>query len=159
QDARAPLALRLPDTTFDERLTVYGETRTVELLTFGGGHTDSDAVLWLPEERILFAADLLFHGSHPWIGDGHPDEWVRILGDLEALEPETVVPGHGPLATVAAFDEQRRYFPVLRAAAEQVMAAGGSAKDAALPDAFSHLEGADGFNRNLGVMIDWLAGS
>src|SRR5204862_2965304 len=44
------LELRFPDKTFvDER--DFGRARAI---TYGGGHTLSDAILWLSEERILF---------------------------------------------------------------------------------------------------------
>src|SRR5579875_2697861 len=39
------LELRLPSITFDDRLVVHGLHRTVELLTFGAGHTDSDGFM------------------------------------------------------------------------------------------------------------------
>jgi glyoxylase-like metal-dependent hydrolase (beta-lactamase superfamily II) len=87
------LELRYPDETFaDER--AFGRATAI---TYGGGHTFSDAVLWLSEERILFAADLVVEG-HPWIGDGDPNAWPGILTRLAALEPETVIPGHGPVS-------------------------------------------------------------
>src|SRR5204862_6932046 len=73
------LELRLPDETFDEERTFAGETRAAHALTYGGGHTLSDGVIWLPSERILFAADPVVVGSHGWVGDGDIRAWPRIL--------------------------------------------------------------------------------
>jgi cyclase len=99
------LELRFPDETFaDER--DFGRARAI---TYGGGHTLSDAILWLPEERILFAADLVVVGDHPWIGDGDPKAWPGILDRMAALRPETVVPGHGPVSGPEAIDFLRGY--------------------------------------------------
>src|SRR5262245_22948060 len=72
------LEVRHPDETFPGERTFVGESRTVQAITYGGGHTLSDAFLWLGEERILFTADLVFAGRHPWAGDGDPEAWLGI---------------------------------------------------------------------------------
>lgn len=141
------LQLRLPNQTFERRVVFHGTTRTAELLTLGGGHTESDALLYLPDDQIAFVGDLLFNGAHPWIGHGDPDEWLRIYDKIEALNPtvEVVVPGHGPVATPAAFAALRRYLPALRRLVDEVIKAGGSVQDAEkkhVPAAFSDWGGA-----------------
>jgi cyclase len=106
------LELRFPDDTFvDER--DFGRARAI---TYGGGHTLSDAILWLPQERILFAADLVVVGDHPWIGDGDPIAWPGILERIAALRPETVVPGHGPVSGPEAIEFMRAYLDAFNAA-------------------------------------------
>ena len=50
---------------------------------------------YLPEERILFAGDLVFNKSHPYLGDGFPREWKSKLKEMEAMNMEVVIPGHG----------------------------------------------------------------
>jgi cyclase len=105
------LEVRHPDETFvGER--AFGRAAAI---SYGGGHTLSDAILWLPEERILFAADLVVDG-HPWIGDGDPGAWPGILERLAALDPETVVPGHGAVAGPAAIEFVRGYLDAFNAA-------------------------------------------
>jgi glyoxylase-like metal-dependent hydrolase (beta-lactamase superfamily II) len=105
------LELHHPDETFvDER--DFGRATAI---TYGGGHTLSDAVLWLPHERILFTADLVVHG-HPWIGDGDPKAWPGILDRLAALAPETVVPGHGPVSGPESIGVVRAYLNAFNAA-------------------------------------------
>ena len=42
------------------------------LLSFGAGHTEADAVLFLPHERVLFAGDLAVVGVQPTLGSGDP---------------------------------------------------------------------------------------
>jgi cyclase len=108
------LELRLPDETFvDQR--GFGRASAI---TYGGGHTLSDAILWLPEERILFAADLVVVGGHPWIGDGDPLAWPEILERMAALRPKTVVPGHGPVSGPEAIDFMRAYLAAFNRAKE-----------------------------------------
>jgi glyoxylase-like metal-dependent hydrolase (beta-lactamase superfamily II) len=103
------LEQRLPDDTWEDR---RGLGRAV-LLTWGGGHSDSDAVLWLPEERIVYAADLVFVDSQPWAGDGDPRHWLTILDRIAELGPETVVPGHGPVADAGVLGSMREYLEAL----------------------------------------------
>ena len=102
------LQINHPVEKFDHDRDFSGAKRRAQALTFGGGHTLSDAVLWLPRERILFTADLVVHG-HPWIGDGDPKAWPGILHSLAALGPLTVVPGHGPVSGPESIDFVRSY--------------------------------------------------
>ena len=74
------------------------------MLSYGGGHTDSDTFLFLEDCGVVFAGDLLWVENHPWGGDGHPDEWIDIVYRMNTLDPRTIVPGHG---TVAAFEYAR----------------------------------------------------
>src|SRR5262249_9679145 len=69
---------------------------TVQLLEHRA-HTDGDQVVWLPEQRVLFAGDLVENRFFPILPDedAHGDLWIEVLGKLEALGPEVVVPGHG----------------------------------------------------------------
>jgi glyoxylase-like metal-dependent hydrolase (beta-lactamase superfamily II) len=110
------LELRLPDETFVAERTFRGEARTVQALTYGGGHTASDAVLWLADDGILFAGDLVVVESHPWVGDGDVAAWPGILERLAALAPLTIVPGHGPVAGPEAIDFVLLYLDALREA-------------------------------------------
>jgi cyclase len=101
--------ITLPDSIIADSLAITGGERTAVLFSWGKGHTESDLVLWLPEERILFAADLLFVENHPWLGDGFVKDWMDYLNRLKQLNPRTIVPGHGPLATTGHMDELIRY--------------------------------------------------
>jgi len=84
-----------PTETFDDLL----EVGRAEVVTYGGGHTESDAVLWLADSGVLLAADLVVIDTHCWVGDGDIPSWRRILTALEELDPATIVPGHGPVGT------------------------------------------------------------
>lgn len=136
------VSLRLPQQTFEGRLVFRGSRRTAELITYGGGHTESDAILYLPDDRLAFLGDLLFVGSHPLLRQGDPDEWLRILGEIAQLDAGTFVGGHGPLGTIEDVRLIERYIPALQALAAEVVAAGGSSDDAAaqpIPEPFAHL--------------------
>ena len=83
-----------PTVTFTEGMTLDLGGRTVEVKHVGRGNTGGDVVAWLPKERILATGDLVVHPV-PFTYDGYPAEWVRTLERLVALDPKTIVPGHG----------------------------------------------------------------
>ncbi|MGI0071966.1 MAG: MBL fold metallo-hydrolase [Thermoplasmata archaeon] len=97
-----------PTRTFERRVRLPG-TRAAELLSFGSGHTASDAVLFLPHERILFGGDLIVTGHHPNLTSGDPEHWRIVLARLAALRPEAIVPGHGPVGSAEAIDAMEEY--------------------------------------------------
>ncbi len=157
--AAAPrLALRLPDQTCEERLAFHGSKRSAELLCYGGGHTDSDAFLVLPTEKLAFMGDLLFVQSHLWIGDGHPEEWLRILGRLPELGLQTVVPGHGPIGTPADFDAEVGYIHALEQIVADALKSGKSAEEVQatpIPEAYANWAWREGFGYNIGTLYKW----
>lgn len=125
------LEVVLPTLVFDRLLILHGPRRSAQLLTFGGGHTDSDAILYLPDVRVAIMGDLLTVANHPWLGAGDPDEWLIILERIAALDVAVAVPGHGPVGTVADFGPIREYIITVQALVAQAVAAGQPAEEAA----------------------------
>jgi len=151
-DTFPQIKLRLPDHTFTDRVEFKGSKRTAEFITFGGGHTDSDAFLYLPEERIIFTGDLLVVKNHPDLTSGHPREWLNILARIKTLNPARLVPGHGELATMDDIAAKERYINTLINMAEQNLHEGGTAESAAAlpPPALTEgMENEDAFERNM----------
>jgi cyclase len=80
----------------------------------GAAHSTSDSVVWLPEDRTVFAGDLIGVNGHLNLTRGFPPEdWIAILDRLQALGPDHVVPGHGPPAGFEAIATARRYIETL----------------------------------------------
>jgi cyclase len=90
------LQLRPPDVTFEDTVTLYvGDTR-VELRYVGNAaHTTSDVLVWLPEQSILFAGDLIFNGGAPFVLMGSVAGSRAALDRIRELGARTIVPGHG----------------------------------------------------------------
>ncbi|MCI4320164.1 MAG: MBL fold metallo-hydrolase [Thermoplasmata archaeon] len=135
------VVLTPPDRTFETRLALPG-TRGAELLSFGRGHTEADAVLFLRREKLLFAGDLAVHGLQPSLGSGDPPHWLVVLDDLERLGAERVVPGHGAVMTADGIDETRRYLSAIVKAAE-------ASAGAPLPPELRRWEGSPTLEENL----------
>jgi glyoxylase-like metal-dependent hydrolase (beta-lactamase superfamily II) len=88
------LELALPTLSFDRSLTLRRGQQTVHLLFLGRGHTDGDVVVYLPRERVIATGDLV-HAYAPFMQDSYPYDWIRTLGDLEKLDFDVVLSGHG----------------------------------------------------------------
>ncbi|MEO6317579.1 MAG: MBL fold metallo-hydrolase [Acidimicrobiales bacterium] len=117
-------ARRVPNIVTRSDLTIFTGERRIDLLHPGyAAHTTGDLVAWLPEERVLFAGDLVFHGLTPLVMAGSVDGALRSIDWLAGFEPEHLVPGHGPVVTVADLagvlaDHERYYRFVLAVAAD-----------------------------------------
>ena len=116
-------ATPLPDITFEDEYTVQLGGRTLELKYFGPNHGESLVVMRLPKEKILFIVDIVTprRVAFRTMPDFWPDEWIRSLKEIEQMDFDYVISGHGPTnqpaidpGTVVA--EQRIYLEDLMAA-------------------------------------------
>jgi len=99
-----------PALFFGEGLTLKLGKRTVILTNIGGGHTDGDMLLFLPDEEILFASDLFYVRSVGYMGEGHMQEWILALEFMQQLEAKKIVPGYGPVSGTEELAEFKTYF-------------------------------------------------
>jgi glyoxylase-like metal-dependent hydrolase (beta-lactamase superfamily II) len=122
--------VRRPDRTFSDRLALEVGGRGVELVQVGPAHTPGDAIVHVPDARVVYAADVLFIGSTPVMWAGPWTRWVAALDTLVELDAERYVPGHGPVCGAAEIAELRRYWNWLGPAAEGMHATGRSPAEA-----------------------------
>jgi glyoxylase-like metal-dependent hydrolase (beta-lactamase superfamily II) len=104
-DALAATEPPLPDADAPATLDLGG--RSADLLYLGRGHTDHDLVVAVPDTGVVFAGDLVEQGAPPDLEDAVVPEWPTTLDALLALEPRTVVPGHGDPVDPAFVSAQR----------------------------------------------------
>ena len=123
-DTQWGFRFRLPNLTFERHLALHGTKRSAELITYGGGHTKSDVMLFLPQEEILFMGDLLVTDHHPNLVDGHPNQWLRILEMVRELEPKTLIPGHGPVGSLDSLNFMFLYIGALDELTHQMVSRG-----------------------------------
>lgn len=115
------LQVRAPNITFTGRITFHGTARSAELIVYAGGHTEDDAVLFLPQEGIAFMGDLLFIEHQPYLGGGDPDRLRHILDEVSALRPRLLVPGHGPVGTAESLEVMSQYINTLDGMARRLV--------------------------------------
>ncbi|KGF68892.1 beta lactamase [Hoeflea sp. BAL378] len=127
--------LTRPTTTFSDQMTVYLGKRRVDIMKLGRAHTAGDAVIWVPDQEVMFTGDIVEYHSACYCGDGHFSDWADTLANIALFEPKSIAPGRGDalvgeemvakaLAATADFVEST-YKPVAR-----IVARGGSLKEA-----------------------------
>jgi glyoxylase-like metal-dependent hydrolase (beta-lactamase superfamily II) len=124
-----------PTDTFADAMTLDLGDRVVELRHLGRGHTSGDLVVWLPDERILFAGDLVEAQAAPYMGDSYPGEWSTTTLDAVAeLGARQLVGGRGPVvhdaAVGTAIDDTRAFIRATVDGTRAVMDRGGTLKEA-----------------------------
>ena len=95
------------DMSFSGSLTFYQGAREVRVLELGVGHSESDVVVHLPGEKIVFCGDVFMNGVPPLPGEGHVSETIAQLEAIEALDAEIYVAGHGDPGGLADVRAQR----------------------------------------------------
>lgn len=120
-----------PGETFSGELDLRVGDRDVRLIEVGPAHTRGDTMAWLPGERVLFTGDILFNGAHPIAWAGPVSNWMAACDRIESLAPESIVPGHGPLASLRDVRELRAYLSYLYEQARAAHADGLTALDTA----------------------------
>jgi glyoxylase-like metal-dependent hydrolase (beta-lactamase superfamily II) len=105
------LRIVLPTTTFTDRWEKDG----VEFI-HTGGHTDCSSIVYVPEDKTLFAGDLLFVERFPWAGDptANPDTWIEAFQKILGMDVENIVPGHGPLCSRGEVERQLKWMKEVR---------------------------------------------
>lgn len=65
-----------------------------------GSHTIGDLLVHLPDDNVLVAGDVLVSRVVPTLQDGFVKNWVQTLEEIQTLDVEYFVPGHGDLMTL-----------------------------------------------------------
>lgn len=117
-----------PVLSYGDRLTIDLGDQLVELRHARSAHTDGDTVVYLADKKILFAGDILFTGYHPFLAEGNITEWCGELDDLQTMDVETIIPGHGPLSGKQDLAEMKAYLLQFDRQAKKLAATGGDAE-------------------------------
>lgn len=126
------LQLAPPMLTFDDRVELFAGDLRIELRHFGRpAHTTNDVVAWLPEQRILYSGDLVFHGGTPFMLMGSVLGSQQAVADLRELDAAVVVPGHGPVCDTRVLDTVEGYIGLVLDTARAALDDGLSPLDAA----------------------------
>ena len=127
------IELAPPFLTFEKSITIYVDDLKCEVRHLGHpAHTDNDAIVWMPERRLLFGGDLLFHGGTPFMFQGSIAGAIETLDELGQLGAETIVPGHGPVGGPELIGNVMRYLRFVQGVASSGVAAGVTPLEAAL---------------------------
>ncbi|UBU10778.1 MBL fold metallo-hydrolase [Nonomuraea gerenzanensis] len=126
--------LTWPTATFSDRFTIAlgGRRGDLVLQHCGRGHTEGDLVAWLPEQRVLFAGDLVESQAALYTGDAFHRDWSSgTLDRIASFGARTLVGGRGAVArgkegVEAAIGQTRDFLAVML----REVGAAGSLKEA-----------------------------
>ena len=132
------------ETTFDDALDLTIGGVEFKLRHIAAAHTPGDSFVWLADRSVLFSGDIIYVARMLGVGSQSSiTTWLDAFNAIKALNPEHIVPGHGPATTLArAQAETGDYLQFLRNKIGRIIEDGGSIFDATTIDqsAFSYLE-------------------
>ena len=103
------IELTPPNTTFTGDLVIPVGDKCVKLIELGPAHSRGDLVVYAPDDRVAFVADLLFVGAHPLVWAGPISNWIGACDRILKLDVDVIVPGHGQVIDKAGMIEFRDY--------------------------------------------------
>jgi len=90
----ASAVLMYPNVVFADSLDVYLGKRLVQIRFLGRGNTGGDAVVYVPDAKVVATGDLVVN-PFPYGTGSFYGEWLATLQTLSALDTQAIVPGHG----------------------------------------------------------------
>lgn len=130
----------------DQEIHLVLEQEDVIIRYLGVGHTDGDLVVLFPKHKLLMTGDLYLKDTEPHVSEQEGGNILALVSNLErmmTLDFETVLPGHGELATRADLARYRDYLVALEKETRAAIAAGkgeDQAADTVLADAFPDIQ-------------------
>tara|TARA_B110000003_G_scaffold203522_1_gene202242 strand:- start:579 stop:1529 length:951 start_codon:yes stop_codon:yes gene_type:complete len=127
--------LTWPTTTFNGRMSVYLGKRRVDIMQMGRAHTAGDAVIYVPDQNVMFTGDIVEYRSACYCGDGHFHDWPNTLENIRRWDVDAIAPGRGDALVGkemvnAALDATRDFVLSTYRPAARVALRGGSLKEA-----------------------------
>jgi len=122
-----------------------------------GGHTLGSSVVFVPDDHVLFAGDLVFTEMFPWGGDpsADPDSWIDAFKMMLDMDVETIIPGHGPLCDKSEIKIQLEWFEAVRDEMKRLIAEGASTEEAGKHDGYPDFYAAERDERRDETLKHW----
>lgn len=75
-----------------------------QLRHVGPAHAPDDMVMFVKEDSVLYAGDLVFIGRVPFVGDADSRSWLVALDKVIDFNPRFMITGHGPASNAPIQD-------------------------------------------------------
>ena len=105
-----PTTRRFPDEIVRSGHSVELGGLTFDVRALGPGESDHDT-LWTIGDDIVFSGDIAYNDMHPYLLDGHFDEWIALLDQLsgEISTSARMYVGHGDPTDTSVLARQKTY--------------------------------------------------
>lgn len=141
----------LPVVTYPQGLRIHLNGDTINLMYFGGGHTDGDSVVFFDEDNIVHMGDLYFKiPGYPFIDTSSGGSIYNAMRTIDAViasidEETKVIPGHGPMSNKAELEEYRLFLGQAVTRVEALRAEGKTLEEAVAAKPFADWDRGQGF--------------
>lgn len=137
--------LTAPTITFEDKYLIEMGDYKIEVLYLGPSHSPGDAMVWLPEQKLVIAGDMAFHERMlPIFEDTLTADWLETWdAEFEKLGAVYVIPGHGHPTNMAQVRRYTRdYLTYLRGKVGALLEDGGTLAEAYYVDQspYAHLD-------------------
>lgn len=100
-----------PELIVNSNSSIWLGERKVELEEIEGHSGGTDMIAYVPDAKVMFAGDILFHERIPFTGDGNIAQWQSSLSQLMTKYSEAIiVPGHGIVTNSSGLEKLNQYF-------------------------------------------------
>lgn len=89
------ITVALPQLTFEQDMQLHLGGKTIELSHYGHAHSPGDIIIYLPEDQVLFAGDLLWVGFFPNVREADVPNQIKVVDRILSRPVRYYVPGHG----------------------------------------------------------------
>lgn len=130
--------LREPAITFSKELNLYLGRQRIELI-HQPGHTAGHIGVYAPNEKAFFTGDNFTNHVQPLLSNCLPYEWIKSLKQIEAMDIDYVIPGHGEVCTRREVREFRQFIETCLGIIKDAIQKGISREEAADKISFENL--------------------
>ena len=139
-----------PTVGYEQGMNLYLGSRQIQVRSLPG-HTGGDSIVVIPDAKVVFGGDLLFHDMLPTLIDASTQPLIDTLDLLLTRNADyTFVPGHGEVGQTKEVAAFRDYLMMLLTLVREAQAQGRSgdavaeAVMPALKAKYGHMEFFDG---------------
>ena len=148
----------LPDLTYRDRMTLHVGDKEIHIIHVGPAHTRGDSIVFVPEDRIVYASEAFFYERYPFMASGYLN-WINAIDIILNLEADIIVPGNGewafndPPVTRQALVRSRQVLIDARDAVQREIAQGATEDQVAARVLLQQYEGLTGYEPQSEVMV------
>ncbi|CAA6809346.1 MAG: Beta-lactamase-like [uncultured Sulfurovum sp.] len=113
QNATRKTVLALTDEAHEDTVEFTISGVNLEYVKVGYAHSEEDWYLYLPDDKVILAADVVMNGRVTSNRDGLVIGQINAINSIRARDWDYLVPGHGFITDKTAADESVKYFALL----------------------------------------------
>ena len=104
-----------PTIFVEDEMLLHVDAKKVNLIDVNKkAHTNSDLLVYIPSQKVVFVGDLVFNDRLPSIRDGNLNGWIEALDEVRLMDVDLIVGGHGEIVNRTSIDMTYNYIKTLK---------------------------------------------